>query len=46
MPLICLVKVLNAICVFIVALNSDKLIRGKQITMCAAKAKAYQKGSK
>lgn len=42
MSLICLVKVLNAICVFIFALNGDKPIRGKQIAMCATKAETYQ----
>lgn len=45
MLLICLVKVLNAICAFIFALNSDKLTGDKQIEMCATKAKIHQKWS-
>lgn len=37
MSLICLVNVLNAISIFIVALNGDKLIGGKWIAVCATK---------
>lgn len=43
MLLICLVKVLNAICAFTSALNSDKLIRDKPSEMCATKAEIHQK---
>lgn len=43
MFLICLVKVLNAICAFIFALNIDKLIIDKKVAMCATKAKIYQR---